>query len=437
MAPRRIVTLTLLLVGLPVLAQPVPETPKGKEPKQIRGGSEGKFDRMLEMMPPGPGQEAVDDFRMYLEGKVPKPKDIDPNKLKDLLDKVSKLPKDQQTDRKSLERMLRDNPQFMDPEFLKQLKSLANSDDFKQKLDSKFPPTEERPPIVNEPDLQDKMKQVVAEGQKPFVPEVGGPKGPMNPENLQPPETPEPAGDPTENPWVKWLDKNFGDSPAAQNAMKDLISNLNGTNGGKGLFDKMPDFKGGDVFKGLGNIKGPNGGSDFKFNPPDLKGTGMSGPKFGSGGGSFGGGGFGGGAPSVGGAAAGGGTALAVIVGIAGGIVLLIVLLRKWQLKREAQATLAQAGRAGYDFSGVRTREQLVTAFDTVSIDRIGDEARAWNHRVIADQFGVVQPGNLEPANELGGLYEQARYAPPDEDLQPVEYAAARKDLGALAGVPG
>jgi hypothetical protein len=119
-----------------------------------------------------------------------------------------------------------------------------------------------------------------------------------------------------------------------------------------------------------------------------------------------------------------------------GAIFLAILLMRKWQLKREAARAGAHLTHGPLDFSGVRTREQLVVAFDTVSLDQIGDEARAWNHRVIADQIGDARPAVAQPAAELGRMYEVARYAPPDEDLPPTDYADARKGLSVIAGVP-
>ena len=80
--------------------------------------------------------------------------------------------------------------------------------------------------------------------------------------------------------------------------------------------------------------------------------------------------------------------------------------------------------------------EELVRAFDQVSLDQMGEEARSWNHRVIADQFAEVKPAQAAPATELAGLYERARYAPVDEDLSAGDFADARRDLRAVAGSP-
>jgi len=115
---------------------------------------------------------------------------------------------------------------------------------------------------------------------------------------------------------------------------------------------------------------------------------------------------------------------------------LAILLLRKWKLNQAGRAAGLDAGKTGIDLDTIRTREELVRAFDHVSLDQIGEEARSWNHRVIADQIADTRPAQAEPAGELAGLYERARYAPLDEDLSPGEFADARRDLRVIAGVP-
>jgi hypothetical protein len=70
-----------------------------------------------------------------------------------------------------------------------------------------------------------------------------------------------------------------------------------------------------------------------------------------------------------------------------------------------------------------------------VSLDQMGEQARPWNHRVIADQIAEIRPAHAEPADQLAGLYERARYAPLDEDLTTNEFSEARRDLRVIAGV--
>jgi hypothetical protein len=391
---------------------------------------------------PEPGPDQVDDFRNWVLGKKPAaPKDIDPKVLKDFMNEVGKMPKGKQPDQQQIEKLLKDNPQFKDPAFLEQLKKMVDSKDFPGNLQKKlYQPPDGPPPMVpgNKEELAEKFKKVLEGAEHQTGPPHTGPKsdGPQGEPKL--PQTgPDglPKPDPAEQEWAKWAQKTFGDSPALQDAIKDLASSMDGPDG-KGLFGDLSDFKGDDLFKDL-DLKG-SPGEGFKIRPPDMD-PGWTGPKVGETGGGgplFGGGGSsggGGGAPEVG---AGGGTALAVIAGLVGAIFLAVLLMRKWQLNREAARVGAHATHGPLDFSGVRTREQLVEAFDTVSLDQIGDEARAWNHRVIADQIADARPAVAEPAAELGRMYEVARYAPPDEDLPPTDYADARKGLSVIAGVP-
>ena len=88
----------------------------------------------------------------------------------------------------------------------------------------------------------------------------------------------------------------------------------------------------------------------------------------------------------------------------------------------------------------VHTREELVWAFDSLSLFLLGPAARTKNHRQIAHDLGSEDhQGNLqrgEAVQRLAALYEQARYAPPDEILTEPELAAARHALSFLAGAP-
>jgi hypothetical protein len=82
----------------------------------------------------------------------------------------------------------------------------------------------------------------------------------------------------------------------------------------------------------------------------------------------------------------------------------------------------------------VRTRDELVRAFEYLALLRLGPAARHRNHREIAADLGAGGPRSAA-AERLAGLYEQARYAPPDEVLPDADLAAARADLCLLAGV--
>jgi hypothetical protein len=392
--------------------------------------------------PPRGEDQLIDDARRLLAGMKGKPatKGMDPNRLKELMEK---LPKEQKMDPNQIEKMLQENPQFKDPAFLNQLEKMLESKNFPKNLEANLPKDNPKPPALENPNLAENLNEVVKKGQNQVGPGDAAkvvPEPKVNPEGVKPPEPPQtPMGNAAENEWVQWAEKYFKDSPAADALVKDLVDAVNKPDT-KGMFDDIPEFKNG-AWKDL-DAWGKVGGSDgWKIKPPDMQGSGVTPPKIGSGGGGpsigGGGGGSGVGGGGVGAGIGGGGSSLAIIAGIAGAIFLAVLLLRKWQANREKRAAAAaHALKAGIDFDAIRTREALVQAFDTVSIDQCGEDARSWNHRVIADQLGQARPVVADPADELAGLYERARYAPLDEDLAPGEFADARRDLRAVAGVP-
>jgi hypothetical protein len=99
--------------------------------------------------------------------------------------------------------------------------------------------------------------------------------------------------------------------------------------------------------------------------------------------------------------------------------------------------------------TAVRTREELIRAFEYLSLLRLGPAARHWHHLAIASGLGrlsgdaVTATGwgytsaeRRQAALQLASLYERARYAPPGEPLPEAALATARRDLCLLAGVP-
>ena len=100
------------------------------------------------------------------------------------------------------------------------------------------------------------------------------------------------------------------------------------------------------------------------------------------------------------------------------------------------------------------SRQELVRAFEYLSLLNLGPHARSFNHVQIARQLGeevtpdrAALPEQVVPATPLGGperrhaveelamLYEKARYAPPEDPLPDAALALARHDLCLLAGV--
>lgn len=127
------------------------------------------------------------------------------------------------------------------------------------------------------------------------------------------------------------------------------------------------------------------------------------------------------------------GNAVLVVVGLGLFGLLLAVVARARGRMRVLQAERARLGPWPVRPEAVATREELVRAFDYLALLLLGPAAKAWNHRDVAVHLGR-SPDRRLAADRLAGLYERARYAPPEEPLPEPELAAARGDLRFLAG---
>jgi hypothetical protein len=90
------------------------------------------------------------------------------------------------------------------------------------------------------------------------------------------------------------------------------------------------------------------------------------------------------------------------------------------------------------DPAHVATREELIQAFEYLSLLRLGAAARTWNHLDIAAALGAMAAGGSaarRAAARLAALYEEARYAPEEGPLPGPALAEARRDLCFLGGV--
>ena len=86
---------------------------------------------------------------------------------------------------------------------------------------------------------------------------------------------------------------------------------------------------------------------------------------------------------------------------------------------------------------GVRTRSDLIKAFEYLAFLVLGLAAQPRNHLELASNLAATgnEPGSPAAADRLARLYERARYAPTEEALPDDELRAARHDLAFLAGV--
>jgi hypothetical protein len=128
------------------------------------------------------------------------------------------------------------------------------------------------------------------------------------------------------------------------------------------------------------------------------------------------------------------GTAANVLLAVIGVVVVAAVV---WRLRGGSLAADA-AGRRPLgpwplDPSRVATREELIRAFEHLTLLRCGEPARAWHHRAIAAYLGGPEAERRDAAERLAQLYEQARYAP--AALSEPDWTAARGPLTLLAGV--
>lgn len=130
---------------------------------------------------------------------------------------------------------------------------------------------------------------------------------------------------------------------------------------------------------------------------------------------------------------------------ILGLIIVVVVALVTWQLgiglARRAEHLRARwrLGPWPVDPRRVATRRELVLAFNHLALLLLGPEAQPCNHRDIArqlrEQKATRSPQRQQAVAELTDLYEQARYAPDNEELPSERIVVARRHLCHLAGV--
>jgi hypothetical protein len=146
------------------------------------------------------------------------------------------------------------------------------------------------------------------------------------------------------------------------------------------------------------------------------------------------------------------------LLGLAGLAFLVWRVLAKYSGSRDLQPDQRrQLGPWPVQPSAVRSRDELIRAFEYLSLLSCGPHARTWNHRFIAGRLAdgkrsaghplatsgaqppgfPVDPGRREQAAlELAGLYEKARYAPLSDPFPDSALLSARHNLCYLAGVP-
>ncbi len=221
------------------------------------------------------------------------------------------------------------------------------------------------------------------------------------------------------------------------NSLWDFLKNGDGLGGdGSGFGDIFGDLGGGSGGSWFGNWEFPNmrswfGGGDSSSSSSSShwwNSSSSSRPPSSSGSG------FGGGDWGIGGL---GGSWLPFVL-----LALVILGVVIWfQLKnlqgRDAVVAVAGDGLGPWpvDPRAINTREDVVKAFEYLSVLICGPSARNWTHSTIAEALADLATTHGETAVMLARLYELARYAPLDEPLTHDEVLEARKLVCALAGV--
>jgi hypothetical protein len=232
---------------------------------------------------------------------------------------------------------------------------------------------------------------------------------------------------------IQFWEKNIGslnEMPAVRDALVALAtSGLEAGGDGKPFWeDILKDATTGGsssssgLFKWLGdNTRGwslPSGGGSGWSAP----GSGWSAPS---------GGGFS--TPSAGGLGAVG----IVLLCVVGAAVIGLFFWKVLPVIQEGRTPRPLPGQGPWpvDPRDIRTRAQLVTAFEYLSVLECGPQARTWNHVTIADGLRAAVPDSAPYADALARSYEFARYTPESEPITDAFIAEARGHLCRLARV--
>jgi hypothetical protein len=237
---------------------------------------------------------------------------------------------------------------------------------------------------------------------------------------------------------VRWLSRNLGNSPALRDAAKDLPKFMSQDQQIERLANMMQGLEK-EWNSSKSSNPNPTGMKLDKmfegFKMPDLNPTGSnkpSIPKLPA---------DSGGAPirSATGNMEGGDSKgiatllLLTVVGLLG-----FILWRRFRGAnvKHLATTNSTPSSLSIDPLTIATRQDVVRAFESLSLSKCGQEAVNWHHRQIATAIGSKEPGHQQAVDQLAVLYEKARYAPANEQFSETDIAAARVQVCQIAGVP-
>lgn len=228
----------------------------------------------------------------------------------------------------------------------------------------------------------------------------------------------------------RWL---FGDSPTMKNLAGDLTKELAEVmSKDTGIPDLATEFaKEWKALKARVDVSGPK----FSLNQfgsglslPDVKSGSSfaSGPSLPSESGSFSGG------PSSGGG--GGDSDSFILLALLAAAALGLLLLARRRRTPESEGMGEEPLRVPPH--EVRSRTDVIKAFECLSLLKCGADAVNWHHHQIAEAIGGREPDGREAAGRLADLYEKARYAPLNDLFTEGEIAEARERLRQLVEAP-
>jgi hypothetical protein len=385
------------------------------------------------------GIEAALDRRLGLAGDARAKLPISPRALEALLKNKKFLDNISDDQKQKAAKFIQEHPEIV-KQFAPGVENGKFSDEQLKKLGEVVKQRlKDNPPNVHLPD----NPQDPNPNPNPLGPDKGGDPPPPNPAPPKP--QPGPAdSDQSEEDWFRELGERFASATGLDE--EDLGDILNAAlkagfgsklpggaeyEGMKGapwldflrdldIGGKMPSFEMPDFRFSWFNFEPP---SAPQINGPSFNGRPPSGPSW------------------SGGGMSGGDLSWHWLLWLAAAVVLAVVL---WKTFARGGPQAGADGRWALgpwpvDPSRVATRGDLVIAFEYLALKLLGLEARLHHHLELEARLAARASAHPErqraAAERLAGLYEQAKYAPPEELLSDAELADARGDLAFLAGV--
>jgi hypothetical protein len=126
----------------------------------------------------------------------------------------------------------------------------------------------------------------------------------------------------------------------------------------------------------------------------------------------------------------------AAVLGLLAVVLWRLLARGHWQFGTRRAPSPEALGPWPVDPAHIQSRQEVVLAFEYLSLLQLGPEARSLNHRDIAFGLGEADE-RRRAAQELARLYEQARYTPSEDPFSAEEISKARQVLRLLVGGAG